>query len=329
MGEELRAKGHQVEVLQRRPGFDFRCSRRFARFCRKQRVTLIHAQQYGPFFYSALGRLVSRDIPILYTEHGLGYPHWNYPKRKRILANRLLLRRRDRVLAVGNTVRESVVANLGIPPDRVEVVYNGVNLEQYHKDPASRAEARADLGFQDDHVVVVQVARLEPVKDHLTAIRAIARLAGSRPKLRLVLVGDGPERPRIEALIAELGLQRQVRLLGMRRDVPRLLSAGDVFLLSSISEGVPLTLIEAMACGLPCASTRVGDIPEIVVHGETGLLAEPASPESLSACLQQLAGDAGSRRKMGMAGLKLARQRFAEQTMHAAYAKIYREMLGV
>ena len=102
-----------------------------------------------------------------------------------------------------------------------------------------------------------------------------------------------------------------------------------MFLLTSLTEGIPLTLIEAMACGLPCVLTRVGGVAEVVVSGETGLLAEPSNPDNVSACLEHLAGDAASRRKMGMAGLTRARQLFDERAMHAAYARIYREMLGM
>ena len=138
LGEELERAGFTVEVLNRRPGFDLGCAWRLARFCRKHRVKLIHAQQYAPFFYAAVSRLMARRIPILYTEHGIGYPHWHFPKRRRTIANRMLLRRSDRVLAVGGAVRDSVIANLGIPAGRVEVVYNGINLARHQSPGDSR-----------------------------------------------------------------------------------------------------------------------------------------------------------------------------------------------
>src|SRR5439155_18500964 len=119
----------------------------------------------------------------------------------------------------------------------------------------------------------IQVARLDYLKDHATALRTLECVAGRRPDAHLLLVGEGPERAAIEAQVRERRLGDRVRLLGLRKDIPRLLQAADVFLLTSISEGIPLTLIEAMAAGLPVVSTRVGGVGEGVEDGVTGRLA--------------------------------------------------------
>ena len=188
---------------------------------------------------------------------------------------------------------------------------------------------RAEIGIKPDEIAIIQVARLDRVKDHATAVRAIGELAGKYHNVRLLIVGEGPEQPRIESVVAELGLQRQVRLLGVRRDIPRLLHAADIFLLSSVSEGIPLTLIEAMASELPCVSTRVGGTPEVVADGETGLLAEPSNPQSVAGCLDQLIRESSLRRSMGVAGRARAQRRFDEREMHAAYQRVYSQMLGM
>jgi glycosyltransferase involved in cell wall biosynthesis len=179
-----------------------------------------------------------------------------------------------------------------------------------------------------DALVLVQVARLDHLKDHLTAVRTLERVVARRPDARLVLVGEGPERPAIEAEIGRRRLTDHVRLLGLRRDVPRLLAAADVCLLTSISEGIPLTLIEAMAARLPVVSTNVGGVSEVVRDGETGVLTPAKDDEALAAAVLQLAEVPARCREFGEAGHRRAHELFSEPQMHAAYADLYDEMLS-
>jgi len=118
-------------------------------------------------------------------------------------------------------------------------------------------------------------------------------------------------------------------MLGLRTDVPRLLAAADLFLLTSLSEGIPVTLIEAMGAGLPVVATRVGGVPEVVVEGQTGLLADASDAEALAAAVRKLLTDATLRQRLAMAGQARAAALFSQQAMHAAYARLYREMLGL
>ncbi len=270
IGQQLREAGYRVELLGRRDGFDYQVSRTLAKFCRANNVSVMHAHQYAPFFYSAVSRWPRRRPPILFTEHGRSFPDFRRPKR--VFANKFLLGHGDRVVAVGQHVRRALIENEGIEAARVDVIYNGIDVEAYQQSRTNRLSARQELGLSDTDVVAIQVARLNPLKDHRTAIRAMQRLSASHPNIRLLLVGEGEEMPAIEQMIANAGLQPTVRLLGLREDVAYLLTAADVFLLTSVSEGIPLTLIEAMATGLPCVATNVGGVPEVVVDGETGLL---------------------------------------------------------
>lgn len=325
LGEELRAEGFPVEVLNRRPGLDWRSTWRLARLLRRERVDLLHAHQYTPFFYALTARWLGKRIPVLFTEHGRHFP--DYPRRKRILANRLLLSRRDRVAVVGEAVRRAVITNEGIPAKRVGVIYNGIDLDAFAKKRQDRDETRRELGVEPSDFVVIQVARLDYLKDHLTAVRALERVAAQRSAVRLVLVGEGPEREKIEEEIRKRQLHSQVRLLGLRTDVARLVAAADVFLLTSISEGIPLTLIEAMAAGLPVVSTRVGGVDEVVEEGSTGLLAPSRDDAALAEHLSRLADDREQRVRMGELGRQRARQMFSESQMHESYLRLYEEML--
>ncbi len=326
LGEQLQAEGFTVEVFRRRPGLDLQCMNRLWQWWRQQRVELVHAHQYTPFFYAAAARAWRSGPPILFTEHGRFYP--DYPRRKRIVFNRLMLRRGDRVVAVGEAVRDALVRNEGIPPRRVGVIYNGIDVDRFANKLDDARTARRELGLADSDVVVIQVARLDYLKDHATGLRAVHRAASHCKQIRVLLVGDGPERPRIEAEIARLGIQTHVHLLGLRHDVLRLLWASDIFLLSSISEGIPVTVIEAMAAGLPVVATAVGGVPEVVLDSQTGLLAAASDYMALGAALVKLAASAEMRAALGSAGQRRARELFSQHKMHAAYHLYYDEMLG-
>jgi glycosyltransferase involved in cell wall biosynthesis len=326
LGEALRKEGFPVHVLGRKPGIDWGCAARLGALLRRERIDLVHAHQYTPFLYTLVGRWFYRRPPVLFMEHGRHQP--DYPRRKRIWANRLLLERRDRVVGVGETVRRALIDNEGLPPERVAVVYNGVHLEPLLNGAANREEVRRELGFAADDLVIFQVARLDPIKDHATALRTLARVLPARPNAFLVVVGEGPERAAIERTVRELGVGSRVRMLGLRTDVPRLLTGADLFLLTSVSEGIPLTVIEAMACGLPVVSSSVGGLPEVVVHEKTGLLAPAGDDAGLAAHVLRLAGDPALRAELGRRGRERACSHFAESGMMEHYRRLYHEMLG-
>src|SRR5207249_715106 len=138
-----------------------------------------HAHQYTPFFYALTARLF-RGTPILFTEHGRWVP--DYPRRKRIVANRLLMRRCDRVIGVGEVVRQALIVNEGIPKRRVGVIYNGVDLSPYRQSPPDRAAVRREMNVEDDALVIMQVARLVPIKDHQTALKALSEASRERKR---------------------------------------------------------------------------------------------------------------------------------------------------
>src|SRR6266540_290407 len=169
----------------------------------------------------------------------------------------------------------------------------------------------------------MMVARLDPIKAHLTAIRACARAAEAVPGLKLIVVGDGPERTAIETFVRENHLSGLVQLLGTRSDVQRLLPAADTILLTSVSEGIPLTIIEAMATGLPVVSTDVGSVADVVTHGVTGLLAPARDDAALANHLVKLGQAPILRAAMGDQGRARAVAEFSEATMAEQYAALF------
>ena len=328
LGEQLRADGFTVEHLHRQPGIDRGCAKRLDAFARRENVSLLHAHQYTPFFQAMLSRGLMGKRPVLLTEHGRHVP--DLPSRKRSLVNRLLLRKQDRLIGCGGAVRQALIDNEGLPAERVDVIYNGVDLNAFSQATAdARTRIRREFGFSEDDFVVVQVARLHELKDHQTALDTIAVARRTVPAVRLLIVGEGDERPTIEAGIRQKNLEHHVRLAGGRGDVADLLAAADAFLMSSISEGIPLTIIEAMAAELPVVSTAVGGIPEMITSERNGFLAPARQPAELARCLVSLAQSPSLRKKIGTAGRRTAEEQFSLTGMLNGYRRLYEEMIHV
>jgi glycosyltransferase involved in cell wall biosynthesis len=327
LGEGLIAEGMDVVCLGRGPGFDWKCVHRLKRLFSDHSVDIVHAHQCTPFAYALATRFFGRRPPVLLTEHGRFFP--DFPRRRRMLFNRLLTNSRDRFVAVGSSVRRALIDNEGLPPGRVQIIVNGVSHAVPTCSPAERATIRARLGVAEHEIVVVNVARLDPIKDHSTAVRAI-RIAGERdPAIRMLIVGDGPERKAIEQAIRNEQTESRIQMLGLRSDVPELLAASDIFLLTSVSEGIPLTVLEAMGTGVPVVATNVGGLPEIVEHGKTGLLAPAGDAAGLADALVLLAKNAELRNHLiAQAKLRLKAE-FSEARMIASYDEIYAEMLAL
>lgn len=328
LGAELKDEGFPLVVLDRESGIDWRCSQSLKREVAEKQVTLIHAHQYTPFFYALTTGILRRRPPVLFTEHGRFHP--DLPNKKHFLFNRTLLRKTDRVIGVGKDVRRALIENEGIPGDRVDVIYNGIDLSRFQQpSPDSSERIRRSLRIDKDCFVVTLVGRLNDLKDHSTAIRTAQRVAAEHPNFRMLFVGEGEERQKIVAEIKERKLEEIITLLGTRHDIPDILHASDVNFLSSISEGIPLTLIEGMAASLPTVSTNVGGIAEVVVETKTGLLAPSGDDEALAKHLLKLAQDSSFGSTLGKQGCQRAQELFSEVEMHRRYAELYSEIAGV
>lgn len=323
MGEELLAANFNVISIHRKPGIDIGAARRLKAYCKEQAVDVIHAHQYTPFFYSSLSRMLGNRLPVLFTEHGRTFP--DYRRRKRVFANQFLFSKIDSVIAVGNQVKHALIENEGIPEKKIEVIYNGIDVRRFRPNHEIRNQTRRDLGVAADETVVIHVARLDPLKDHMSAVRALGVLKDT-PGIKLLIVGEGHENENIEAEIRRLGLQERVSMLGLRNDIPNLLNAADVCLLTSRSEGIPLTLAEAMATELPVVATEVGGVPEIVKDGETGFLCDAGDAKSLASCISKFCLSPEQRAAFGQAGRKRIIEHFNADAMHKQYQTKYRQM---
>ena len=321
--EELTARGVSVTALGRPPGFSPAVGRQIARIAAKHGATVLHCHQYSPFVYGTLARLW-RTMDVVFTEHGRFSDE--PPSLKRQIANRLLSRFPSRVFSVSNDLRTHLTGE-GFPQRQVHVIHNGIHMGS-PVGPDARSEARRRLGVEPHHVVIGSVARLDPVKDFPTMVRAFRDVVRVLPQARLVIIGDGPERATIAAEVAEMGLTGSVILTGHREDVASLLRGLDIYANSSIFEGVSLTILEAMAAGLPVVATRVGGTPEVVVEGETGRLVPARDVGAMAEALLTIATDSDTARRMAASGRSRVERQFTIERMVERYAAVYREAGG-
>jgi glycosyltransferase involved in cell wall biosynthesis len=233
-------------------------------------------------------------------------------------------------VSIAQEVTRTFVQEYGRAPT-LEIL-NAIPTERYAPDPARRTAWRSQHAVPRDALVFTCVAGLRPQKNHRLLLQAFAQAAPQLPDALLLLVGP-PDRldpayaESLKALAQELGLGQRVRFLGSRADVPDILRASDVFVLSSDYEGNPLSVLEAMAAGLPVISTAVGGVPELVQHGATGLLVPAGDACSLAEAIAQLGCDPARRAAMGNAARQTARQRFDVRVMSLAYATLYQQLL--
>ena len=314
--EALLARGASAVLLPGRAGLDPLLPVRLARWIRHTGADVLHTHHLGPFLYGAAAARLA-GVPHVHTEHS--HEIYDAPRR------RALGRRMDdhaTVVAVSEEIaswRESVLGR------RCIVVPNGVPVPP----PATaegRARARAVLGVAEPDVVVGCVARLAPEKDHRTLLGALHAALPTAPRLRLILVGDGPERAALTSLASELGLADRVTFLGARSDVADLLPGLDLFTLASRREGLPLSLLEALAAGVPAVTTAVGEMPR-VLEGGGGRTAPAGDAAQLAEMLAFAAVSPEWRQSAGRAGRELVGARYSMDAMADAYVHLYRSAL--
>jgi glycosyltransferase involved in cell wall biosynthesis len=301
--DELERRGAPVHLLGSGNPVDLRWAHRLRRLVHDRAFDLVHT--HSPAVASIARLVVPRSVPLVHTEHNV----WARYRPVTRWANAATYPRNAAVLAVSEAVAQSIrVPRWSRRRPSIDVVYHGADLASARRGPDARAAARSALGLAPDDLVIGTVGNLTAKKDHATLFDAVATLVPEHPRLRLVLVGTGPLEEDLRARSRALGLDRHVELTGMRDDVLALLPGFDVFTLSSRYEGLPISLLEAMAAGLPCVVTSVGGVPEVVTDLEEGFLVPPGDPSALAAALGKLLTDPSVRSEMGARAAERAQQ---------------------
>ncbi len=317
----LREHGVPVACLWRQPGLDLRISVLLAGKLRKCGAKIVHAHQCTPWFYAALSRLFYPRPRLVLQEHGRFFPEFDRWMR-RIINATIIRRLTHHFVAVSEDVKKRLVRYEGLDSTEIAVIYNGV-LPQPRLSAPARYELRRALGFGESDFVVGTVGRFDPIKNLPMLVNSLAAVRTSRSDVRGLLVGDGPEIAPIRRLVDDLGLANDIQLTGFRDDARMLVQCMDLFVLSSVSEGTSVALLEAVAGRVPVAVTEVGGNPEIVRMGQTGWVVPSGAVESLTAVILEAASNPDRCEKYVTSGLVRFEERFTFGRMIASYRDLY------
>ena len=332
--EEVRARGIPLTiepalVRQINPLKDSLALVRLTRFIERGRYTIVHTHSSKA---GILGRWAAHlaGVPIIvHTVHGWGHHERQHPLVRRfyILLERATQRFTAKLIVVSPRDAEKGLSDGIGTPEKYVTIRSGIELARFRQPSRPREAVRAELGIPQDAPVVGTVTRLSAQKAPLDFIAAAAHVAARRPDVHFVVVGDGLLRAGVEARVAALELTGRVHLTGLRRDVPDLMHSFDVFALTSLWEGLPRVLPQAMAADLPIVATAVDGNAEAVTDGVNGFLTPPGDPEAMAAALLHLLDDPALARRMGKAG-QVRAEEFGARKMVRDVAALYEELVG-
>lgn len=319
IGEAARPDVSAVHELPLHGDVDVMTWWRLGRLIRRVQPDLVHL--HARFGTDVWGALASRGagVPVVHSRRvdnreRRWVVRWKYPLY-------------DRVVAISHGIRE-VLIDEGVPPDHVVTVHSAVDVERYRPNDGDRAWLDAEFGLQPGELAVALIAQFIPRKGHRVLIDAMPAVLARQPGTRVLLFGQGPELEPVRALIAERGLQAQVRIAGFRTDLDRILPSLDLVVHPAATEGLGVSLLQAAACGVPIVANRAGGIPEIVRPGLNGELVEVGDTEGLGAAMLKLLDDAALRRRYGAAARQWVLDGFSADAMVEGNLAVYRDVLA-
>ena len=322
--QALAATGTPTHVLPARHRLDLRPAKELARLLEEERIDILHSHDHRSNLIAYLAGRRRRTIQVAtlhqpmrrywWLWHWEALDEWVWPHF-------------DRALPVAEAIRDEVVQRHPGLSDRVVAVTNGVDLDRFR--PGGRREdLRAGFRIPCDAVLCVTIGRFLPDKGLSYLLEAARQVLDHRKDVYWLLAGRGPLEAELRAMAGKLGLDERVIFAGFRTDVPDLLAAADLVVVSSTCEGCSVAILEGMACGRAVVATRVGGTPEIIEDGRTGLIVEPRRPDQLAGAVVQLADDGPGREEMGRRGMDVVRDRFSIQRMVGRYEQVYEQLMA-
>jgi glycosyltransferase involved in cell wall biosynthesis len=316
---DLRRRGVAVHFLKRRFKYDPLAWWPMFQALRRERIDVLHAHSFGQNAWaSVIGRLTGVPAVIAH-EH-----NWAFSGRalRPVIDREIIARCASSMIVVSHEARRRMIEIERIAPERLVMLPNGIRALP----PGDGGAVRTELGIGRDDPVIGTVCILRAEKALDVLVRAAALLARDLPRLRVLIVGDGEERGRIETMVHQLGLEDHVLLTGLRSDVPDVLAALDVAVLSSDYEGIPLSMLEFMDAGKPIVATRVGGIPEVIQDGVHGVLVPPRDEAALAAAIGGLLGDTDAAREMGARAQDRCRREFSLDRIVERLQQLYERL---
>lgn len=303
---DIEAEGWKVTALDKTAGFKPKVVWQLSRVFQSLKVDLVHTHNLASYLYSAPACRLAGVRRMVHTNHGQLYRQ--SPRQIRVF--RMMSNWLEHHVCISHDSMQTFL-DAGMSSEKMRVIWNGIDLDQFsHSGPAAGGPA-------------VLVARLSPEKNVQALLKSVPLVLKQLPDFRLEIAGDGPCKTELEELSRSLGIQNAVTFLGETRDVAGVLRRGSLFVLPSLTEGVSLTLLEAMACGLPIVATDVGGNPEVVIDGETGLLVPASNIEKLAEAIVKMMSCSETRRNMGSAGRRRVEEFFDVKRMVRDYEELY------
>jgi glycosyltransferase involved in cell wall biosynthesis len=309
--------GITTHVVKNRAVFDLRLIKDLLRVIREEGICLVHAHEFDAIVHGAMAACLA-GIPIVATIHGKNY-FWE--KLRRRLAYRLVSRY-ARMVAVSEDLKRFVARSTGIKEGRLNVIYNGVETLSVC-DSKEIPKSKEELGLPPNKRVVGVVGSLYPVKGHKYLLNAVPAILQECPETVFLLIGKGGLEAQLKQQANRLNIEDHVRFLGLRDDIPKLLALMDVFVLSSLSEGLSMSILEAMMAGKPIVATNVGGNAELIVNGESGFLVPSENSETLASSIVSLLKDVGRAMQFGENGRRRATSFFSHDKMVEQYCGLY------
>jgi glycosyltransferase involved in cell wall biosynthesis len=318
-----RSWGAPLLSIPDRGPLDWHVARRLLRVCHEEQVRIWHGHDYKS---NALGLLLRRFWPMGLATTVHGWVKHTHRTPLYYCIDRCCLPHYEKVICVSSDLREQCLA-VGVPADRCVLIENAIDVDEFTR-RRTIAEAKLHCGIAPGRLVIGAVGRLSPEKGFDLLIRAADRLLAAGWDMELVIVGEGGDQGRLQELIGQLGRQERIRLLGYRSDVPDLYEAMDVFALSSLREGLPNVLLEAMALEVPVVATRVAGVPRLITPGVNGLLVAPGEVEELAQALNRLLVDAGLRQRLRRNGRETVETRYSFAARMDKVRAVYDWLVG-
>lgn len=320
LGEELTKQGFKVYFRERKKRFDVSIIFWLIEIMRNENIDVVHAHQYTPLFYSAPAARLAGAINVVYTEHGRLYP--DVRRWKRWLFNPFLALMVDHFVSISESTRQAMVKYDNFPLRRIEVIHNGADLSSMCPSIDLVAK-RHSLGIDEYFRIIGTAARLDCVKNLRMMLNVFKKILEHVPDVILLICGTGPQLKELESISQQLEIENSVKFLGLRNDLPEIYQLFEVFLLSSFTEGISITLLEAMATKIPVVVTNVGGNPEVVVEGITGRLVPLNDVEKMADAVIELLENPEIAKAFGCSGRKRAAETFGFDNMLKKYISLY------
>jgi len=323
---KAREKGLETIVFNCNGPFDLRTVFCIRKYVKNHAISIIQAHGYKANFY-AVASAAFLSVRCIATCHPWTERSYNMKARIYTALDKFILRKMDQLVAVSKEVQEELCQT--ISKKNVPVIANGVNIQRFSSSRKKDERSPRLPGVNDSDIVLGAVGRLVPEKGFDLLLRAFSKVIPENPNVKLLIIGDGELRGELEVLSDDLRINGSVIFAGIQKDMPMMLAGLDIFILSSISEGLPMVILEAMAAQKPIISSKVGELEEVLEHEVSAILVPPGDVNALRSAIINLLSDSGKQVKLALAARKRVEARFSSHRMSEQYCVLFDQLINI